>query len=101
MTIEQIEKDCREMAQRVHLSEHGKSKSDLWICGDILLPSGKETKCAECKDVCYYDTKLKNQIKKKNKKICVKCAWKNHLKDMSALEQDILNRVAKANGWKK
>jgi hypothetical protein len=93
MEIEQLEQVCREKSKEIYLSEHGKTKSDCWICGDILLPNGKETKCEECGVVCYYDTKLKVPMKRKSKKICMKCALENHSEDLTALEQDILKRA--------
>lgn len=94
-----IEEICRERSKEICLSERGNIKAEVWICGDILLPNGKETKCSECGVICYYDTKLKNQMKKKHKKICLKCAWENHLEEMGALEQSIIRQVGKIRGW--
>ena len=98
MTDKVVEDFCRKRSIEVHKSENT-NKADLWICGDIIISTGKETKCFECGVICYYDTKLKNYMKKNHKKICLKCAWKNHLKDMSALEQSIIKQRAKIEGW--
>ena len=83
---------CRKRSKDICLSEHGNIKPKLWICGDILISSGKETECSECGVICYYDTKLENQMEKKHKKVCLKCAWKNHSEDMTALEQSIIKQ---------
>ena len=95
MKAEELEQVSRKLAKHIHLSEHGKTeKAGLWICGDILLPSGKQANCSECGNVCYYDDELKTHMKKNHKKICIKCAYENHKEDMSALEQDIIKKMA-------
>lgn len=95
----ELELFCRERSKEIYLSEHGKKKANVWICGDILLEDGAETKCKECGIICYYDAKMIENMTKNVKKICLKCAWKNHLNDMSALEQNIIKHRAKMEGW--
>lgn len=96
----EIEEFARKRSKEIFISEHGKNKADMWVCGDILLQDGMETKCSECGIICYYDTKIKSLIKKKHKKICLKCVFDNHLGDMSALEQSIIKQGAEMEEWK-
>lgn len=88
-----IEKICRERSKEIYFSEHGDKKATLWVCGDILLTSGKKAKCSECGQDCFYDTKLENLFDKNHKKVCLKCTYENHFDEMSALEQDIIKKT--------
>jgi len=98
--MKEIEKLARNMSEELFVSENGKGKkANMWICGDILLSDGKETKCAECNAICYYDTKVNIKVNKNVKKICLKCVYENHLKTMTFLEQEIIKKVAKIKGW--
>jgi len=99
--LKQLEKQARKKSQEIYRGEHGDKKVSLWICGNLRLPEGRKTKCSECKDECYFDTNLKIQFEKKHKKICVKCAYKNHLNDMSALEREVIEERARYEGWDK
>ena len=96
-----MELKAREMSKILHKSENAGEKADTWICGNILLSDGAPTNCSECGKICYYDTKMENSVSENHKKICIECAWRNHMGTMTALEQQIVNYKAKLNGWKK
>jgi len=98
MAEEDIVEKCRGASRKLFSSEHGDTKADVWVCGDTRILNGKKTKCSECGAECYYDTKCTDMMDGKHKKICLKCAFDNHLDDMSALEQDIIIQTAKMKG---
>lgn len=90
---EELEKALRKFAIDIYRGEHANKKANLWVCGNILLPNGAETKCHFCHKVCFYDKELKMNFTKNVKKVCPKCAYKLFLNDMSALEKDIIERM--------
>ena len=90
---------CREKSKEICLGEHGGEKANLWVCGDSLIKDGKATKCSGCGGICYYDTKIRDIVSKNHRKICLRCVWKNHLGEMTALEQEIITQAAEMRGW--
>lgn len=88
-----LEKWARTTAKEVYAGEHGKEdKPELWVCGDILLEHGKQIKCCECGKRCFFDALLEEDFGEDAKKICIMCAYKNHFKELSALEQQIIKK---------
>jgi len=91
----EIENQARNKAKEIFKGEHGNVKGEIWICGYIKLSTSKKTKCLECKEDCYYDSKLEIEFEKNHKKICMKCALKNHKDELSHVEKEIIESCLK------
>ena len=93
LEMKDLELQARKKSIEIYKGEHGNSRPNFWVCGNILLPNGAKTNCYHCQKVCYYDTKLRFQFTKDVKKICVRCAYEKFPENMTALEKEIIERI--------
>ena len=88
------EEIAREISKDIFEKKYGKkAKIEMWVCGNLKLSTSEETNCSECREKCYYDRELLYRSKKNTKFICVKCALKNHKKELSKEEIIMLEKI--------
>src|SRR3990167_7668165 len=92
----EMESKARKFALDIFKDKYGEGeKIDLWVCGDLILPSSGKAKCYECGRICYYDKKNISLATKNHRKICLTCALKNHSEELNPIELDIINEALK------
>ena len=100
-----IEELSRLMAAKLYESE-SKHKIKKLGKGDIVVMVGSKNKytssskkqvCMECSEDCYFDSEyiLRKDVTKdaKIKYCCSDCAYKKHIKKMTALQQEVMEQL--------